>query len=81
VTPTNPAVIENVALLLLARTVTVPGTGTDLLSLLVRETTAALGVALFKDTVHVPEALPARVDGKHTTEVSCIGATRFSVAV
>ena len=56
-----------------ARTVAVPGTVTTPL-LLLRETTAAPTVALFKDTVHVLEALLPSVEGAQDTPVSCAGA-------
>jgi hypothetical protein len=71
-------VAAKVALLWFAGMVTLAGTG-NVPVLLVRETDMAPAAALLSETVQVVEALLARADGEHDTEVSCAGALAVSV--
>ena len=47
--------------------------------LLLRDTNAAEVAALVRDTVHVLDELPPKVDGVQVSELNCAGADRVNV--
>ena len=73
-----PLVAANVALLWPAETLTLGGTVNDPL-LLPKPTIVVIAAALFKNTVHVLDALLPSEVGEQDTELSCAGALPVSV--